>query len=64
MFDTVPGHITNDIKNKFKGKGITIAMIPGKLTKKRQVLDISVNRSFKSYLRKYLESWMITGYKE
>jgi len=64
MLDSAPGHKTNDVKAKFKREGTTIAMIPGGLTKKLQVLDISVNKSFKSNLRKYWESWMINGYKE
>uniref|UniRef100_A0A6B2G1G7 Pogo transposable element with KRAB domain (Trinotate prediction) n=1 Tax=Myxobolus squamalis TaxID=59785 RepID=A0A6B2G1G7_MYXSQ len=39
-------------------------MIPGGLTKKLQVLDISVNKSFKSHLRKRWEKRMVDGLKE
>lgn len=39
-------------------------MIPGGLTKKLQVLDISVNKYFKSLLRKKWEEWMIQRYHE
>ena len=46
-------HKTNDAKNKFKGDGTRIAMIPDGLSKKLQVLDIIVKKSFKIHLRKY-----------
>lgn len=64
MLDSAPGHKTDEVKKKFKDHGTLMAMIPGGLTKKLQVLDISVNKSFKSRLRSKWENWMINGLKE
>lgn len=64
MLDSAPGHRTDEAKLKFSSGGTLIAMIPGGLTKKLQVLDISVNKSFKAYLRQHWEKWMINGVKE
>ena len=64
MLDAAPGHKTDSVKNKLKQCQTIPAMIPGGLTKKVQVLDISVNKSFKSKLRSRWEGWMINGYKE
>jgi hypothetical protein len=41
-----------------------LAIIPGRLTKKIQPLDLSVNKSFKSKLRSTWERWMMTGVKD
>ena len=64
MLDSAPGHRTDEVKSKFSASGTLIAMIPGGLTKKLQVLDISVNKSFKAHLRQRWEKWMINGVKE
>lgn len=64
MLDAAPGHRTDEVKSKFASAGTLIAMIPGGLTKKLQVLDISVNKSFKAHLRRHWENWMVSGYKE
>lgn len=64
MLDAAPGHKTEPVLDKFKKLNTTVAMIPGGLTKKLQVLDIAVNKSFKSYLRKEWEQWMISGYHQ
>ncbi|GFW08103.1 pogo transposable element with KRAB [Trichonephila clavipes] len=40
-----------------------IAIIPGGLTKKLQPLDVGINRSFKSKVRKLWEQWMSDGEK-
>lgn len=64
MLDSAPGHRTAEVKSKFVANGTLMAMIPGGLTKKLQVLDISVNKSFKAHLRRHWENWMINGYKQ
>ena len=51
MLDSDPGHKTDDVKNKFHRSATLMAMIPGGVTKKLQILDISVNKSFKSRLQ-------------
>ena len=63
MLDGAPGYKTDNVKEKFHRRGTLMAMIPGGLTKKLQVLDISVNKSFKSRLRSRWENWLINGYK-
>jgi len=63
MLDSAPDHKTDDVKNKFHPSGTLMAMIPIGLPKKLQVLDISVNKSFKSRLRIKWENWLITGIK-
>lgn len=64
MLDAAPGHKTASTLSKFKTLATTVAMIPSGLTKKLQVLDISVNKSFKRHLRKSWETWMVNGYHQ
>ncbi|GFV32053.1 pogo transposable element with KRAB [Trichonephila clavipes] len=60
-------NIWRKCKILFSSKGIfnyeQIAIIPGGLTKKLQPLDVSINRSFKSKVRKLWEQWMSDGEK-
>lgn len=64
MLDSAPGHRTDEVKSKFFESGTMMAMIPGGLTKILQVLDMTVNKSFKAHLRRRWEEWMVHGYKE
>lgn len=64
ILDSAPGHKKDTTLDKFKKMKTTIAMIPGGLTKKLQPLDISVNKSFKAYLRRQWEDWMVDGFHE
>lgn len=61
VLDSARPHIANDSKALLK-KYSKIAVIPGGLTKKLQPLDISVNRSFKSKIRRKWEKWMVDGF--
>ena len=56
-------HRTEGVKSAFNGVS-KLAMIPGGLTSKLQPLDISVNRSFKSNMRKRWERWMVDSIHE
>jgi len=62
VLDSAPAHLTSEVKDKFKNT--TLAVIPGGLTKILQPLDISVNKSFKSKIRRHWEQWMVNGYHE
>ena len=60
--DSATAHLTNEVKEKLKKT--KLAIIPGGLTKLLQPLDISVNKSFKSKVRKLWENWIVSGYHE
>jgi hypothetical protein len=45
--------------NQIKGSGTTIDYILGGYTSKLQVIDMSVNNSFKGYVRQVYENFMI-----
>jgi hypothetical protein len=62
VLDSCRVHLMENVKKELS-KCSQLAIIPGGLTKKLQPLDISVNRSFKSKLRKKWEQWMIDGIK-
>ncbi len=54
-------HLTYTVKTQVKQTNLELAIIPGGLTKELQLLDISVNRSFKVKLRAAWEHWMTEG---
>lgn len=58
IIDSARCHLTEDAKKAVQATA-KMAVIPGGLTKKLQPLDISVNKSFKSNLRKNWEQWML-----
>lgn len=55
IFHGLSAHINEGIWNTYK---TTTAVIPGGLTKKLQLLDISVDCFFKNYVREEWEKWM------
>lgn len=61
VMDSMRAHITDMSKNRIINSNTIPAIIPGGMTKILQPLDISVNRSFKSYIRDLWEQWMING---
>lgn len=63
IYDSAPAHLTEKVLKVVKQRSMP-AVIPGGLTKILQPLDISVNKSFKSKVRKMWEKWMINGYHE
>ena len=61
IMDSMRAHLTDGIKELFKGQKTKLAIIPGGLTCKLQPLDVGVNKAFKCYLRQEWESWMCDG---
>jgi transposase-like protein len=58
VFDSFTGHLTDDVLNCLKENNIRYAVIPGGCTSSLQPLDLTVNRSFKSKLRKHWRDWI------
>jgi len=58
VFDSFSGHLTDDVLNLLKENNIRYAVIPGGCTSYLQPLDLAVNRSFKSKLRKFWSEWI------
>ncbi|GFS81540.1 pogo transposable element with KRAB domain [Trichonephila clavipes] len=63
IMDSIKSHVSENVKNALKSTSAKIAIIPGGLTKKLQPLDVGINRSFKSKVRKLWEQWMSDGEK-
>ncbi|GFV65119.1 pogo transposable element with KRAB domain [Trichonephila clavipes] len=61
IMDSMKSHVSENVKNALKSTSAKIAIIPAGLTKKLQPLDIGINRSFKSKVRKLWDQWMSDG---
>ena len=62
ILDSFSAHSDEGFQNNFKTEHkTTSAIIPGGLTKKLQLLDISVNQLFKNHIREEWEKWMSEG---
>lgn len=61
IMDSMRAHLMESVKERLKKLAISLAIIPGGMTKHLQPLDISVNRAFKSNVRKHWEAWMQDG---
>ena len=58
-------HISlTQVKNLLSQRGTWQAVIPGGCTSMLQLLDVSLNKPFKSHVRKYWKEWMINGPRE
>ena len=57
VLDSFRGHLTDSVKKTLRKGNIVMAVVPGGCTSKLKPLDVSINKPFKSELRK---SW--TGY--
>ncbi|GBB83249.1 hypothetical protein RclHR1_01000005 [Rhizophagus clarus] len=64
VLDSFSAHIVDSIKRRFGEKKTNIAIIPRGLTSRLQPLDVSVNKSFKSKMRRYYNEWMAETIKE
>lgn len=63
VLDSMRAHISDVTKERIRSTGSIPAVIPGGLTKILQPLDISVNKCFKTEMRKLWEAWMSDGEK-
>ncbi|GFX40319.1 pogo transposable element with KRAB domain [Trichonephila clavipes] len=63
IMDSMKSHVSENVRNALKSASAKIAIIPGGLTKKLQPLDVGINRTFKSKVRKLWEQWMSDGEK-
>lgn len=61
IMDSMRAHLLESVKIASGKAGATLAVIPGGLTKKLQPLDITVNKCFKSEMRRMWEEWMSEG---
>lgn len=61
VMDSMRAHLVDSVKAAAKKVSATLAIIPGGLTKILQPLDLAVNKSFKSKVRKHWETWMVEG---
>lgn len=64
VWDMFRAHLCDSVKAKLKDYRTRQAVIPGGCTSVLQPLDVSVNKPFKTYIRKLWISWMISGEKE
>jgi len=51
VLDSFSAHLVNSVKRRFGEKNTNLAVIPGGLTSRLQLLDVSVNKSFKTKVR-------------
>lgn len=61
IMDSMRAHLVDSVKAAARKNAATLAIIPGGLTKILQPLDLAVNKSFKSKIRKLWETWMVEG---
>jgi hypothetical protein len=58
MLDDYPAHKTQEVRTQLQTLGITVFFLPPGTTHHIQVLDVGINKPFKSYLRKETISWI------
>ena len=62
VLDAFPAHKKPEVKSAFKRwSNTTFCIIPGGLTSVIQPLDVYINRSFKSNIRKEWRLWLTEG---
>ncbi len=59
VLDSFSAHITPAVKQKLKSINTVPLVIPGGCTSKIQPLDVSLNKPFKSYVRKYWSDFVL-----
>ncbi|GET00252.1 pogo transposable element with KRAB domain [Rhizophagus clarus] len=64
ILDSFTAHKTTTVKNRFREKHTDIAVILGGLTSRLQPLDVSLNKSFKSKVRRLYNNWMNDAIKD
>src|SRR6266540_7363443 len=58
VLDSFRRYLVDSVKNRFNEKQTNIAVIPGGLTSKLQLLDVAINKSFKANLHQYYNNWI------
>ena len=64
VWDMFRAHCCDSVTEKLKEYRTRQAVIPGGCTSVLQPLDVSINKPFKTYLRKLWNTWMVSGEKE
>ena len=64
VWDMFRAHCCDSVKEKLKEYRTRQAVIPGGCTSVLQPLDVSINKPFKTYLRKLWNTWMVSDEKE
>ena len=59
VLDSFSAHITHAVKQKLKDINTVPLVIPGGCTGKIQPLDVSLNKPFKSYVRRYWSDYIL-----
>ena len=59
VLDSFSAHVTPAVKQKLKSINAVPLVIPGGCTSKIQPLDVSLNKPFKSYVRKYWSNFVL-----
>jgi hypothetical protein len=60
VLDTFCGHLSEALKVKLEPKNCDLLVIPGDMNSQCQPLNVSVNKSFKDYLRKEYDARLIS----
>ena len=58
VLDSFHGHLTESVKKSFRKGNTMMAVIPGGCTSKVQPLDVSINKPFKTELKKSWTAYM------
>ncbi|KAE8740145.1 hypothetical protein FOCC_FOCC014343 [Frankliniella occidentalis] len=64
VMDSFRGHLTEQVKDKFKRMQTDMVIIPGGMTSLLQPLDICINKPFKNKIEEYYCDWMVRGEKQ
>lgn len=62
VMDPKKSHLTDYEKREPQKSGAQPAIIHGEITKTLQTLDLTVNHSFKTQVRKHREKWMVNDF--
>ncbi|PSN47047.1 hypothetical protein C0J52_09369 [Blattella germanica] len=57
VLDSFRGHLTENVKLKLRQENCDMVVIPGGMTGMLQPLDVSINRPFKTHLRRLYCEW-------
>jgi len=64
VWDMFRAHLTDSVKKNLRRHKTNQVVIPGGTTSILQPLDVSLNKPFKSNIRKLWNTWMLDGKKE